>query len=80
MYDSLVLAPSLLVVIFCILRWQSEPTDAHGFHSLIPSGGTTYSMPPLARVTLLSVQQPGTWQVGGRWIKQKLYTVTLTYL
>lgn len=80
MHDSLVLDPSLLVVIFCILGWQSQPTDGHGFHSLIPSGGTTYSMPPLARVTLLSVQQPGTWQVGGRWIKQKLFTVTLTYL
>ena len=59
---------------------QSAPTDAYGYHSLVHSGGTTYSCPPLARIQLESVRPPGTWEVHGKAIHKTLFTVTLTYV
>ena len=58
---------------------KSAPTDADGYHSLIQTGWTTYEMPPLATVTLESVQRPGEWKVRGLKVQRRLFTVSVSY-
>ena len=62
---------------------RSAPTDADGYHSLIPfavfSGRGSHALPPLATVTLESVQQPGEWEVRGLHVQRRLLTVRVTY-
>ena len=36
--------------------------DADGYHSLVRTGGSDSTMPPLATVTLEKVEEPGEWE------------------
>ena len=58
---------------------RSAVADADGYHSLIQTGRGGYQMPPLATVTLESVQQPGEWEVCGHKVQRRLFTVSVTY-
>ncbi len=63
-----------------VVCFRSAPADADGYHSLIRVNGIgTYVMPPLATVTLASVQQPGEWEVCGHKVKRRLFTVSVSY-
>ena len=58
---------------------RSAPTDANGYHSLIPtSGGGAHALPPFATVTLEKVMQPGEWEVCGQHVKRRLLMVGVT--
>lgn len=65
-----------------IVCFVSGRADGAGYHSLLPTGGTSYSVPPLAQLTLESVEAPGTWQApcAGKHINQTCYTFSLSYL
>jgi len=43
-------------------------------------GGTSFSVPPLATLTLESMSAPGSWQANGKTVQQILYTFTVTFL
>ena len=62
---------------------RSAPTDVDGYHSLVPfavfSGRGSHALPPLATVTLESVQLPGEWEVRGLHVQRRLLTVRVTY-
>ena len=55
------------------------PADADGYHSLIQTRADRYEMPPLATVTLESVQQPGEWEGCGHKVKRRLFTVSVSF-
>jgi len=63
-----------------IVRITSAAADDRGCHSLLPQGGTCYSMPPLSVVELVGVTPPGEWEVYGQTIRCTLFAVTVTYL
>ena len=58
---------------------RSAAADADGYHSLVQTENSSYNMPPLATVTLESVQQPGEWEVLGHKVQRWLFTVSVTY-
>jgi hypothetical protein len=62
-----------------VVCFRSAPTDTDGYHSLIRTREDMYDMPPLATVTLESVQQPGEWEVCGHKVKRRLLTVSVSY-
>ena len=62
-----------------VVCFRSAPADADGYHSLIRTRGASYQMPPLATVTLESVQQPGEWEVEGGKVQQRLFTVSVSF-
>ena len=62
-----------------VVCFRSAAADADGYHSLIPTGGLSYEMPPLATVTLEKVEQPGEWEVRGHKVQRRLFTVRVTY-
>ena len=62
-----------------VVCFRSAPADADGYHSLIQTDWTQYALPPLATVTLERVQQPGEWEVCGQRVRQRLFTVSVTY-
>ena len=62
-----------------VVCFRSAPADADGYHSLIQTRANMYEMPPLATVTLESVQQPGEWEVCGHKVQRRLFTVSVSY-
>ena len=62
-----------------IVRFVSAPRDRSGCHSLIPVDHDTFRLPPLARITLEQVDEPGEWDANGHVIWQRCYTVSLSY-
>ena len=62
-----------------VVCFRSAAADADGYHSLVQKGGASYTMPPLATVTLEKVEQPGEWEVRGLKVQRRLYTVRVTY-
>ena len=62
-----------------VVCFRSAAANADGYHSLIRTTDTRYEMPPLATVTLESVQQPGEWEVCGHKVMQRLFTVSVSY-
>ena len=63
-----------------VVCFRSEPEDGYGYHSLLHTGGSGYTMPPLASVVIERVQRPGEWVVNGHVIQRTLYTARFTYL
>ena len=59
---------------------MSRPPDGLGFHSLVPTGSSSFAMPPLATIVLETVELAGTWELGGRVVPQTLYSVSVTFL
>ena len=58
---------------------RSAPTDADGYHTLIPTSvGGAHALPPFATVTLEKVMQPGEWEVCGQRVKRRLLLVGVT--
>ena len=63
-----------------IVCLRSAPTDAEGHHSVVASSDNDVRfLPPMSTVTLMSVQEPGEWQVRGIRVKRRLYTVSVSY-
>lgn len=62
-----------------VVRFVSAPRDRSGCHSLIPVDHDTFRLPPLARITLEQVDEPGEWDANGHVIWQRCYTVSLSY-
>ena len=63
-----------------IVCFRSAPADADGLHTLIPweSSGMC-RLPPMATVTLEKIDEPGEWEVNGKRVKRRLYTVSVSY-
>ena len=64
-----------------VVCFRGAPPDADGsYHSLIPiTSFGSHALPPLATVTLESMQQPGEWEVCGQRVRRRLLTVSVTY-
>jgi len=62
-----------------IVRFVSAPRDRAGCHSLIPVDHDTFRVPPLARIKLERIDEPGEWSVNDHAIWQRCYTVSLSY-
>ena len=62
-----------------IVRFVSAPRDRSGCHSLIPVDHDTFRVPPLARIRLERIDAPGEWNANGHVIRQRCYTVSLSY-
>ena len=62
-----------------IVRLVSAPRDRSGCHSLIPVDHDTFRVPPLARIKLERIDEPGEWSVNDHAIWQRCYTVSLSY-
>ena len=62
-----------------VVCFRSAPADADGYHSLIQDTEDSYELPPLATVTLERVQQPGEWEVCGQRVRQRLFTVSVSF-
>lgn len=68
-----------------IIEFNSRPTDGRGFHSLVRTAETAaeaqYDLPPLARVTLVGIEEPGAWVAFGTVApNRRLYRVEITFL
>ena len=59
--------------------FRSAAADADGLHSLVRTSGGSYVLPPLATVTLESVQEAGEWEVRGLRVQRRLFVVHVTY-
>ena len=62
-----------------IVRFVSAPRDRAGCHSLIPVDHDTFRVPPLARIKLERIDEPGEWSANGHAIRQRCYTVSMSY-
>ena len=63
-----------------IVCFRSAPADADGLHTLIPWDSVgTCKLPPMATVTLEKIDEPGEWEVMGKRVKRRLYTVSVSY-
>ena len=62
-----------------IVRFVSAPRDRSGCHSLIPVDHDTFRVPPLARIKLERIDEPGEWSVNDHAVWQRCYTVSLSY-
>ena len=62
-----------------VVRFVSAPRDRSGCHSLIPVDHDTFRVPPLARIKLERIDEPGEWSVNDHAIWQRCYTVSLSY-
>ena len=67
-----------------IVCFESKETDGGGYHSLVHTAETEfesqYDLPPLATVTLVGIDEPGTWTAFGATPNRRLYRVTVTFL
>ena len=67
-----------------IVCFESAPADGSGYHSLVRTAETSaelqYDLPPLATVTLVAVDEPGTWSAFDATPNRKLYRVAVTFL
>ena len=50
-----------------------------GLHSLVNVSGGTFALPPLAKVTLESVQEAGAWEVRGLRVQRRLFIVRVSF-
>ena len=62
-----------------IVRFVGAPRDRSGCHSLIPVDHDTFRVPPLARIKLERIDEPGEWSANGHAIRQRCYTVSMSY-
>ena len=63
-----------------VVCFRSASAGTDGYHSFIRVNELgTHVMPPLATVTLESVQQPGEWEANGHKVQRRLYTVRVAY-
>lgn len=68
---------------------QPAPANRSGYHALVhqpgdpqsahPSDQSSWVVPAPCTVTLEAVSEPGQWQVFGRWIRRRRYTVSIEY-
>ena len=67
-----------------IVCFESKEPDGGGYHSLVRTAETEfesrYDLPPLATVTLVGIDEPGTWTAFGATPNRRLYRVTVTFL
>ena len=67
-----------------IICFESKVPDGGGYHSLVRTAETEfesqYDLPPLATVTLVGIDEPGTWAALGTTPNRRLYRVTVTFL
>ena len=69
-----------------IVCFESLPPDGAGCHSLVRTAQTQfelqYDLPPLAKITLVNIQEPGTWSAFKNSItpRRRLYTVRVSFL
>ena len=67
-----------------IVCFESKETDGGGYHSLVHTAETEfesqYDLPPLATITLVGIDEPGTWTAFGATPNRRLYRVTVTFL
>ena len=63
-----------------VVCFRGAPADADGLHTLIPwSDVGEFKLPPMATVTLEKIDEPGEWEVMGKRVKRRLYTVSVSY-
>ena len=62
-----------------VVCFRSAPTDADGYHSMIQVNKSSYALPPLAKVTLESIQYKNEWQINGHCMQQRLLTFSVTF-
>ena len=63
-----------------VVCFLSDGADADGnLHSMVQDRDAVCALPPLATVTLESVQEPGEWEANGHRIQRRLYTVRVSY-
>ena len=58
---------------------RSAAADDDGLHSLVQISGASHHLPPLATVTLESVQEAGEWEVRGLRVQRRLFTVRVAF-
>lgn len=63
-----------------VVCFRSEATDGRGYHSLLHTGGSGFTMPPMASVVIERVQRSGEWVANGHAIRRNLFTARFTYL
>ena len=67
-----------------IVCFESKEPDGGGYHSLVRTAETEfesqYDLPPLATITLVGIDEPGTWTAFGATPNRRLYRVTVTFL
>ena len=67
-----------------IVCFESKEPDGGGYHSLVRTAETEfesqYDLPPLATITLVGIEEPGTWTAFGATPNRRLYRVTVTFL
>ena len=78
-----------------VVCFRAAPADATGLHALVDVGSGRYALPPLSRVSLVRVDEPGEWEIG--WLPSawearggdrgdatrtgcRLYTVCVTWV
>mmetsp|Transcript_10533 Transcript_10533/g.30544 ORF Transcript_10533/g.30544 Transcript_10533/m.30544 type:complete len:339 (+) Transcript_10533:48-1064(+) len=62
-----------------VVAFVSRPPSREGWHALVQTTPTGFSLPPLARVTLVSVLEAGEWAANGHRVCQRCYTVSVSY-
>ena len=63
-----------------VVCFRSDGADADGnLHSMVQDCEEGCAPPPLATITLESVQEPGEWEANGHRIQRRLYTVRVSY-
>ena len=62
-----------------VVAFTSGPPSREGWHSLIQTSHSGFSLPPLARVTLLDVKPPGTWTANGHCVQQLCFVVRCSF-
>ena len=62
-----------------IVRFVSGPRSRSGCHSLLPVDHETFRVPPLARIVLERIDEPGEWRANGHAIRQRCFSVSLSY-
>ena len=45
-----------------VVCFRAAPADAAGLHALVDVGSGRFALPPLSRVTLARVDEPGEWE------------------
>ena len=63
-----------------VVCFRSAPAGADGtLHSLVRTRQRRFDLPPMATVTLEQIQQPGEWVSNGHRVRQRLFTVSVSY-
>ena len=62
-----------------IVAFESAPPSHEGWHSLVQTTPTGYSLPPLSTLTLVALHEAGSWTANGHVVQQRCYVVRCTY-